>query len=312
MLVSIVIPIYNRAEMVKPTLESVKKQTHRPLHLVLVDNNSTDNTLSVLNEFKTQNETNDFKIDVIEEKKPGACAARNAGAKLVQSEWLMFFDSDDTMDSCLVSKYVEKIKSHGNAIDVVTTDAYFVKGDEVSRVNFVRSNFFSNHIFHSCLSTQRYIMKKILFDQVGGWNESVECWNDWELGIRLLLKSPRIAVMDEGVWIRVNVHDDSITGNRYSQNPHRREKAISIAIKYVEESDFINKSRIIRLLQMRKFVLAGLYLKEGEKCLAERYYNEALNEIRNDTLLKVLAPIVFRYVSLGGRGVDRLIRMFVR
>ena len=118
--------------------------------------------------------------------------------------------------------------------------------------------------------------------------------------------------MDEGVWIRVNVHDDSITGNRYSQNPQRREKAISIAIKAVEESDFSNKRRLIRLLQMRKFVLAGLYLKEGEKCLAERYYNEALNEIRKDRLLKVLAPIIFKYVGLGGRGVDRLIRMFVR
>ena len=312
MLVSIVIPVYNRAEMVKETLESVSRQTHRPLHIILVDNNSTDNTYSVLQDFKEKKETTDFKVDVIEEKKSGVCAARNAGARLVKSEWLMFFDSDDTMDECLVAKYVEKIAECGGDVDVVTTDADFNENGKVSRVNFARSNFLENHIFHSNLSTQRYIMRRELFERAGGWNEAVQCWNDWELGVRVLLQNPRVAAVDDGVYVHVRVHNKSITGARYSQNPQRRELALSTAIKAVEQSDFKGKGRFVKLLKMRRFVLAGLYLREGEKDEACRYYKEALMEIKHNVLLKILAFLVYRSVGFGGRGIDRLIRMIVK
>ncbi|MBE6309968.1 MAG: glycosyltransferase family 2 protein [Bacteroidales bacterium] len=312
MLVSIVIPVYNRAEMVKETLESVSRQTHRPLHIILVDNNSTDNTYSVLQDFKEKKETTDFKVDVIEEKKSGVCAARNAGARLVKSEWLMFFDSDDTMDECLVAKYVEKIAECGGDVDVVTTDADFNENGKVSRVNFARSNFFENHIFHSNLSTQRYIMRRELFERAGGWNEAVQCWNDWELGVRVLLQNPRVVAVDDGVYVHVRVHNKSITGARYSQNPQRRENAITMAVSAVEHSDYKDKERIVKLLKMRRFVLAGLYLKEGKKDEARRYYNGSYDDIKDYKMLRCLAPIVYRYVSMGGRGIDRLLKMMVK
>lgn len=312
MLVSIVIPIYNRAEMVRETLESVRRQTHRPLHIVLVDNNSTDNTYSVLQEFKEKNEAPDFAIDVLIETEAGACSARNAGARLVKSEWLMFFDSDDIMDECLVSKYVEKIGHCRGDVDVVTTDADFIENGKVSRVYFTRSNFLENHIFHSCLSTQRYIMRKSLLGKAGGWNNAAKCWNDWELGVRILLQKPRISVVDDGVYVHVRVHSDSITGSGYSQNPQRRENAITMAVSAVEHSDYKDKERIVKLLKMRRFVLAGLYLKEGKKDEARRYYNGSYDDIKDYKMLRCLAPIVYRYVSMGGRGIDRLIRLLVR
>ena len=311
MLVSIVIPVYNRAELVKATLESVRKQTHRPLHLVLVDNNSSDYSLQVLQDFKKENETSDFKIDVVEEKTPGACAARNTGAKHVQSEWLMFFDSDDTMDDCLVAEYVKKINQCNGDVDVITTNVDFNKGGQVTYAYFARKEFLVNHIFHACLSTQRYIVRKSLFEQAGGWNNDVKCWNDWELGIRILLKEPQVAVLDSGIYVHVNVHDESITGACYSQNHERRENAIATAIRAVEKSKFRNKDRIKRLLQARCFVLAGLYKKEGQRELAEAFYAKSVQGIKGDMLLRVTAPIIYNYVSCGGRGIDRLIRLFV-
>lgn len=307
--VSIVIPVYNRAGMVKATLESVRVQTYRPLHLVLVDNNSTDNTLQVLQDFKKENETPDFTIDVIEETIPGACAARNAGAKLVNSEWLMFFDSDDTMDDCLVAEYVRKVQECKGDVDVVVTDLDFNKDGHIFHSHFARKDFLVNHIFHACMSTQRYIMRRSLFEQSGGWNNNVKCWNDWELGIRILLQNPRVAVLDTGIYVHVTVHDDSITGANYSQNHERREHAITTAIQAVEHSMLQNKSRIKRLLQARRFILAGLYKKEGECKLAKTFYEKSLHDIKDDCTLRVLAPAVYHYVGVGGRGIDRLLKV---
>ena len=310
MLISIVIPVYNRAEMVKATLDSVVRQTHRPIQLVLVDNNSTDDTYKVLQDFKQEYESQDFAVEVLRESIFGACAARNAGGKVAKGEWIMFFDSDDTMDACLVAKYVAKIKEQPNA-DIITTNVDMVKDGKHFSVNFAKNDFMANHIFHSCLSTQRYIARKSLIEAAGGWNNDVKCWNDWELGIRLLLASPNISVLDDGVYVHINVHGESITGNSYSDNHERREHAINVALEAVEKSEYAHKKRVKRLLKIRRFVLAGLYRKEGAKSLAQDYYNKSFKELKDDTLLRCLAPVVYHYVSSGGRGVDRLFKLLI-
>lgn len=310
--VSIVIPVYNRAEMVKDTLHSVVGQTHRPIHLVLVDNNSADHTLSVLQDFKHTHHSHDFKVDVIQEPTSGACAARNSGLQLVKSEWVMFFDSDDTMHPRLVEKYVSKIEECRGEVDIITTNVLFCDGERRYSPFFATENYFENHIFHGLLSTTRFIVRRDLVQKVGLWNNAVKCWNDWELGIRLLLSQPRVQSVTDGIYVHVNVHSQSITGADYSSHHERREHALSVAIAEVEKSHHPSKHKLLRLLKARRFVLAGLYLKEGNANLAQEYYRASLADVKGDTALRILAPIIYRYVGIGGRGIDRLIRFVVK
>ena len=74
-LISIIIPVFNRAGIVGRTLDSIAAQTLRPLNIILVDNNSSDNTLEVLTQWGKDNSTDDFKITILQEKKPGASIA---------------------------------------------------------------------------------------------------------------------------------------------------------------------------------------------------------------------------------------------
>lgn len=90
-LISIIIPVFNRAGIVGRTLDSIAAQTLRPLNIILVDNNSSDNTLEVLTQWGKDNSTDDFKITILQEKKPGAAAARNCGLKIVKTPYVMFF-----------------------------------------------------------------------------------------------------------------------------------------------------------------------------------------------------------------------------
>ena len=95
--ITIIVPVYNRAHLVGATLDSIAAQTLRPIHLVLVDNNSQDNTLKVLLDFKKRHQSDDFKVTVLQETRRGAAAARNCGLQEATTEWVMFFDSDDIM-----------------------------------------------------------------------------------------------------------------------------------------------------------------------------------------------------------------------
>lgn len=97
-LLTVVIPVYNRANLVKDTLQSLADQTLQVFDVVLVDNNSTDNSLAVLQQWADEHSSHDRRITVLSEAKRGACAARNRGASEVKTPWVMFFDSDDLMD----------------------------------------------------------------------------------------------------------------------------------------------------------------------------------------------------------------------
>ena len=310
MLVSIVIPVYNRAEMVKDTLESVRRQTHRPIQLILVDNNSSDNTLQVLYDFKAKNETSDFLIDVLEEKRQGASVARNTGSKQAKAEWLMFFDSDDTMDDCLVSKYVEKIKQE-EADLVITTIEYIYKNKKI-RSFLAYDNYLPNQIFHTCLSTQRYIVRKSLFKSAGGWNESLSYWDDWELGIRILLQEPRISVVDDGVYVHVHVHSESITGESYSEKNELAKGVLECVVDLIEQSNHDRKEQFLKYLIYKKVLLAGLYMQEGQKKLSKELFGEVCRELRGQMWLKVFYWLMYKYVCLGGRGSQRIVKHLVK
>ena len=105
--IDIIVPVYNRAKIVQPTLQAIAAQSFKDYRLVLVDNNSTDDTLQVLEAFKQEH--SDIDVTIVQCATPGAAAARNAGFRASGSEWVMFFDSDDLMDTDLVESYMSRI-----------------------------------------------------------------------------------------------------------------------------------------------------------------------------------------------------------
>jgi glycosyltransferase involved in cell wall biosynthesis len=87
-LVSVILPVYNRAGWVARAVGSVLAQTHGPLELLVVDDGSTDDTRRVLQDFGD-------RITVLEQEHAGAEAARNLALKHARGEFVAFIDSDD-------------------------------------------------------------------------------------------------------------------------------------------------------------------------------------------------------------------------
>lgn len=87
-LVSVILPVYNRAGWVARAVESVLAQTHQPLELLVVDDGSTDDTRRVLANFGS-------RLRLLEQAHRGAEAARNLGLAHARGEFIAFIDSDD-------------------------------------------------------------------------------------------------------------------------------------------------------------------------------------------------------------------------
>lgn len=103
MKVSIIVPAYNISSYLPACIESVLAQTFTDFELILVDDGSTDDTLSVCNSYSKRDE----RIEVIHKINGGVSSARNSGIDASHGEWIAFIDGDDIIEP----DYLEKLLS---------------------------------------------------------------------------------------------------------------------------------------------------------------------------------------------------------
>jgi glycosyltransferase involved in cell wall biosynthesis len=101
-LVTVVIPVYNASPFIKQGYEQVIHQDYDHLEIIFVDNNSSDDTVSLIQNLSKI----DKRVKLIHERKQGAGAARNAGIKQASGEIITFFDIDDLLEPDKISKHV--------------------------------------------------------------------------------------------------------------------------------------------------------------------------------------------------------------
>lgn len=302
-LISIIVPVYNRAELVKATLNSIARQTLRPIDVILVDNNSSDNTLDVLNRWKEANETGVFKVTVLQECKPGAPAARNRGLAAVSTPFTMFFDSDDTMSPTHVERVLKVLA--GNALpDIVGWKVNVKRLDgSIGQYKFCDKDVLYNHIFHATLATQRIAARTELFRNVGGWNESLMGWNDYELGIRLLAAKPKIASLEGKPTVTVVLQEQSITGTDFSSKPQYWENALCAIESALADN---NLHSMIKYIDVRRVILAAFYAREGADIDAQRLLNEVLS--KGGLYRNLIMRFFYLIIKRGGRGIAFIAR----
>lgn len=300
-LLTIIIPVYNRESLVERTLSSVAAQTLRQLQVILVDNNSTDNSLQVLQQWQRANSRPDFQIEVLTEKQPGAAAARNCGLAAASSEFVMFFDSDDTMTPDHCARALTALTSPAKP-DLVGWDInmHLLNG-KTARKPFYATDPLWHCVMHGSMGTQRWAARTDLVRRAGKWNPDIMGWNDIELGTRMLLLSPRIEKLNGTPTVNVFSQADSITGTCFSSTPRKWETSLDA----IEAS--MPDRRLRRYPNLRRALLAGNYARENAPDDSRRLLSAAL--AREDSRFhRILLRAACRYVAFGGRAAARILR----
>ncbi len=182
-LISIVIPTYNRADLIPKAIQSVIDQTYQNWELIIVDNYSDDGTKEVIESFK------DPRISMLLLPRTGSVAAsRNMGVRHSKGEWIAFLDSDDWW-------FPEKLSSVSKAIennpDLIYHDLQIVSGEDNAKSRRkTKSRKLKDPIFLDLLLNGNDIalssvtVRKSIFMKVKGMNESptffaVEDYDTW-------------------------------------------------------------------------------------------------------------------------------------
>ena len=307
-LITIVIPVRDRATIVGRTLKSVCDQTLRPLRVVLVDNGSCDATPEVLRLWGGLMWDDGIDVCVVNEPRPGAAVARNRGLQEVSTRYVMFFDSDDTMHRDHCRMVVEGIKEAGYP-DIAGWPVRQNVGRGHSKVGrFSRRCRLTNHLFHGSMSTVRFAVRTDLIRSVGGWDERLRGWDDYELGIRLLMAAGKVVRLPLSPdTVQIYPQEESITGTAYSPDPAKWEEALDICAGSLVAG---GRHDMVRWIDVRRVILAGEYRREGRDDLADRLMGKVLDGAPG-AWHRAVYGMLHRYFITAGRGVPQLARLLL-
>ena len=182
--VSVILPTYNRAHLVERALASVLNQGYRDFELLVVDDGSRDDTANVV-----QNMSDPRIRYIRHETNRGVSAARNTGIKAAQGYYIGFQDSDDYWLPTKLEEQVTLLHKFPE-VGVVYTSLVKKCGDrEVivpERNASIKSGSITNELlFRNLVGTPTALVKRALFGEYGGFDETMSCYEDWELWLRL-------------------------------------------------------------------------------------------------------------------------------
>ena len=186
MRVSAVIPTYNRAQFVREAIDSVLQQDYVDVELIVVDDGSRDGTATVVAEFGPA-------VRYLWQENRGVSAARNRGVALSTGDLIAFLDSDDLWAPRKVSAQVAYFEAHPDAQACHTDEVWIRRGVRVNERHIHRKQGgwqFVASLPRCLISPSAVMMRRGLWELLGGFDESLPACEDYDLWLRLTAVTP--------------------------------------------------------------------------------------------------------------------------
>lgn len=186
--VSIIIPTYNRANLVGRSVKSVLDQSYKDFEIIIVDDGSSDKTEEKIRRYQKD----DDRIRFIKHgTNKGAAAARNTGIKASRGHYIAFQDSDDTWEPEKLEKQIQVFEHAPEEAGIVYTDMWRRRAGKRKYIPSPGIGPEERIIYQQALirvlgiGIGTAMIKKACFDRVGMFDESLRRFEDTELFIRL-------------------------------------------------------------------------------------------------------------------------------
>ncbi|MEK7636840.1 MAG: glycosyltransferase [Patescibacteria group bacterium] len=241
--VSIITPTYNAAEFIGATIESVISQTFTDWELIIVDDGSTDATVTVAQQYARQHQD---RIQVHSHTHTGLpSVTRNAAIYVAQGELLAFLDGDDVWEKNKLSHAVQ-LFSQDSGLAMIATGATIIGiGSHYPMPRPAGRVQFRSLTHNNCIITSTVVVRRSVINRVGIQNTDPKLfgYEDYELWLRLSSRA------------NVQLVDQTLT--RYRQNP----QGISLTIGKGATDLQAKKYMFQQLLKTNLNVFQNLYIR---------------------------------------------------
>ena len=268
--VSVIIPTYNRAFIIRKSVDSVLQQTFRDFEVIVVDDGSTDNTREVLVAYGD-------KLHYSFKKNGGIASARNHGLKIAAGEYIAFLDSDDYWKPEKLQQQVACFREHPEfglvatrCITNTVDENFQTISDNKKRRSGKSGWIYGDLFFRNFIRTSSVMIKNECFREIGLFDENLPRFEEIDMWLRIARKYP------------VGFINDTLTV--YTQRPremrHDNIQGRKIWIQVLEKNydpDLIPKAAYNKRMARIYAHLAENMLKQGQNREARETLRHALS-----------------------------------
>ncbi|WP_316806876.1 glycosyltransferase family 2 protein [Pedobacter agri] len=200
-LVSICMPAYNAAQYILHAIDSVLSQSYQHFELVIVNDGSTDETKSLLDNL------NDSRIKIIHTENRGQCAAANLAFRHSTGSLIKFMDADDLLSKDFIELQVKKLAGKTNQIIGASWKRFYKNindsqpiirnsVDESKPIDWLVLSMSGKQVMLQCAL---WLIPRQILEDSGLWDETLSLINDFEFFIRVILHADSISFVDDAI-----------------------------------------------------------------------------------------------------------------
>lgn len=223
-LVSVVVLAYNSSDYIIDTLESIKLQTYSNIELIVSDDFSSDNTVTLVNKWVEQNKNRFVRAGMIcSSENTGIAPNANRGLDSAKGDWIKYIAGDDILRNDAIESYINYILKN--------KDAYFIFADinafsdKVKKIHSINKKFKRTDGFYDMTAKQQY-MRLVLFNcglpapaaflyrdsviKLGGFDEDIPFCEDYPMWIRATKNNNKLYHLSK-ITVDYRIHDTCAT-----------------------------------------------------------------------------------------------------
>jgi glycosyltransferase involved in cell wall biosynthesis len=264
--ISVVIPTYNRYEVLKRALSSVFAQSYLPTEVIVIDDGSSDETSKIIQDFPT--------IIYRYQKNSGVSSARNLGISLCSHEWIAFLDSDDAWKEEKLALHVSLHEEQKELLFSYTDELWIRDGKQVQipkKFQKQSGDIFSQCLSHCIIAPSSAFIHKKLFQEIGNFDENLEVCEDYDLWLRLTCKH-KVGLIEEAVTIKYGGHDDQLSMKYWGMDRFRVAALEKLLALHVRENE-------VKKELVKKYTLLIKGAKKHQKLEDIKLYEKCLNSL---------------------------------
>mgnify|MGYP006077208445 CR=1 FL=1 len=220
MKVSVITVCYNSAATIEGTIQSVLGQSYPDIDYIIIDGESTDDTLKIIGKYKRDIST------ILSEKDKGMYDAINKGIQLCKGDIIAILNADDFyIDDKVIGEVVEKMQEE--KADSLYSDLYYVAAEDTNKVirKWVSGKYSRRKFLYGWMPPHpTFFVKRTAYEKYGNFNLSLKSASDYELMLRLLFKNKLSTcyISRPLVRMRVGGMSNSSLKNRVKANKEDR------------------------------------------------------------------------------------------
>ena len=205
MKISVVIPAYNRVSTLARAIDSVLAQSFKASEIIVVDDGSSDATSEVAKMYP--------EVLLLRQNNMGVSTARNNGVMMASNAWVAFLDSDDTWHPKKLAFQVAFHKKNPNAL-VSYTDEVWIRNEKEcpipKKFHKPEEVLFKDSLEYCNIAPSSVLINKEYFERVGGFDESMQVCEDYDLWLRIL-KEGSIDLLPQKLINKYGGADDQLS-----------------------------------------------------------------------------------------------------